>query len=167
MSLGGSRIAAFLWVGVDTCFSRGRRVKLPDRVTRRPGVHLSDLEHMVLLAAPARRLGRAGQVELLLLLGDVGQDRAQALVLDNRCLVHLWPFVEGAIGQIDAVVSDRQSPVGVVNHRDPLRARDRVIPVGSRINSTWSYCSVRFIETVRSSFQANASSRSSCPSAGR
>jgi len=53
---------------------------------------------MVLLAAPARRLGRTGHVELLLLLGDVGQDRAQALVLDDRCLVHLWPFVEGAIG---------------------------------------------------------------------
>ena len=66
--------------------------------TRRPGASLSDLEHMVLLAAPARRLGRTGHVELLLLLGDVGQDRAQALVLDDRCLVHLWPFVEGAIG---------------------------------------------------------------------
>src|ERR1700682_4955345 len=44
---------------------------------------LSDLEHMVLLAAPARRLGRTGHVELLLLLGDVGQDRAQARVDDG------------------------------------------------------------------------------------
>ena len=49
-------------------------MKLPDRATRRPGVHLSDLEHVVLLAAPARRLGRAGHVELLLLLGNVGQE---------------------------------------------------------------------------------------------
>src|SRR5258705_13764814 len=49
----GSRIAAFLWVGVDTCFSRGRRMKLPDRATRRPGVHLSDLEHMILHVAAA------------------------------------------------------------------------------------------------------------------
>ena len=70
---------------------------------------------MILLATSPRRLGRAGHVELLLLLGDVGQDRAQALVLDNRCLVHLWPFVEGAIGQINAVISDRQPPVGVIN----------------------------------------------------
>jgi len=31
-------------------------------------------------------------------LGDIDQDRAQALVLDNRCLIHLGPFVEGAIG---------------------------------------------------------------------
>ena len=73
-------------------------MKLPDRVTRRPGAHLPELEHMVLLATSPRRLGRAGHVELLLLLGDVGQDRAQALVLDNRCLVHLRPFVEGAVG---------------------------------------------------------------------
>ena len=52
----GSRIAAFLWVGVDICLSRGRRVKLPDRATRRPGVDLSDLEYMVLLATSPRRL---------------------------------------------------------------------------------------------------------------
>ena len=47
---------------------------------------------------PARCLGRAGHVELLLLLGNVGQDRTKALVLDNRSLVHL---VEGAVGQVD------------------------------------------------------------------
>ncbi len=95
MSLDGSRIAAFLWVGVDICFSRGRRVKLPDRATRRPGVHLSDLEHVVLLATPARCFGRAGHVELLLLLGNVSQDRTQALVLDNRGLVDLLRSVGG------------------------------------------------------------------------
>src|SRR4029453_3356357 len=83
---------------VDTSFSGGRRVKLPDRATRRPGVHLSDLEHMVLLATSPRRLGRAGHVQLLLLLGDVGQDRTQSLVLDDRGLVHLRPLVEGAVG---------------------------------------------------------------------
>src|SRR5258706_11978727 len=71
----GSRIAAFLWVGVDSCFSRGRRVKPSRCVTRRPGVDLSDLEHMVLLATSPRCLGRTGHVELLLLLGNVGQDR--------------------------------------------------------------------------------------------
>jgi hypothetical protein len=87
-------------------------VKLPDRATRRPGVHLSDLEHMVLLATPARRLGRTGHVEFLLLLGNVGQDRTQALVLDDRGLVDLRPFVEGAVEQVDAVVPDRQPPVG-------------------------------------------------------
>ena len=48
-------------------------MKLPHRATRRPGVHLSDLEHVVLLATSPRRLGRTGHVELLLLLGDVGQ----------------------------------------------------------------------------------------------
>ena len=74
-------------------------MKLPDRATRRPGAHLPGFEHMVLLATSPRRLGRAGHVELLLLLGDISQDRAQALVLDNRCLVHLWPFVEGAIAK--------------------------------------------------------------------
>jgi hypothetical protein len=34
-----------------------------------------------------------------LLLGDVGQDWSQALVLDNRGLVHLRPFVKGAINR--------------------------------------------------------------------
>ena len=67
---------------------------------------------MILLATSPRRLGRAGHVELLLLLGDVGQDRAQPLVLDNRSLVDLRPFVEGAIREIDPIVPDRQSPVG-------------------------------------------------------
>src|SRR5882757_6143618 len=63
MSLGGSRIAAFLWVGVDTCLSKGRRVKLPDRAQRDARVsHLSDLEHMILLATSPRRLGRTGHL---------------------------------------------------------------------------------------------------------
>ncbi len=70
-------------------------MKLPDRATRRPGVHLSDLEHVVLLATPARCFGRAGHVELLLLLGNVSQDRTQALVLDNRGLVDLLRSVGG------------------------------------------------------------------------
>ena len=73
-------------------------MKLPGRATRRPGVHLSDLEHMVLLATSPRRFGRTGHVEFLLLLGNVSQDRTQALVLDDRGLVHLRPFVEGAVG---------------------------------------------------------------------
>ena len=105
---------------VDTSFSRGRRVKLPDRATRRLGAHLPDLELMVLLATSPRRLGRAGHVEFLLLLGDVGQDRTQALVLDDRGLVDLRPFVEGAIREIDPFVPEREPPVGVINHRDPL-----------------------------------------------
>jgi len=39
---------------------------------------------MILLAASPRRFGRAGHVELLLLLGDVGQDRAQPLEASNK-----------------------------------------------------------------------------------
>src|SRR3954464_15494048 len=35
------------------------------------------------------------------------------------------------------------------------------------MNSTWSYCSVKLFDTVRSSFQANASSSWSCSSRGR
>ena len=37
------------------------------------------LNILILLATSPRRLGRTGHVELLLLLGDVGQDRAEAL----------------------------------------------------------------------------------------
>src|ERR1700676_1242930 len=45
-----------------------------------------------LSSAPPRRLGRAGHVELLLLLGDVGQDRTQAFILDDRGNVWNWSF---------------------------------------------------------------------------
>jgi hypothetical protein len=61
-----------------------------------PNVPGHSLLRFGLSSAPPRRLGRAGHVELLLLLGDVGQDRTQALILDDRGLVDLRPFVEGA-----------------------------------------------------------------------
>jgi hypothetical protein len=83
---------------------------------------LADLKYVVLLAAPARRLGPAGHVELLLLFSNVGEDRAQAVVLDNRSLVDLRTLIESAVLQIDAVVPDRQPPVGIVDHGDPACA---------------------------------------------
>ena len=93
-------------------------MKPPDRATRRPGVHLSDLEHMVLLATSPRRLGRAGHVELLLLLGDVGQDRAQSLVLDDCGLVHLQPPV-GVIPILNISSDDEASLKSSVEKRRP------------------------------------------------
>src|SRR4029453_8800318 len=86
-------------------------------------------------------LGRPRHVQLLLLLGDVGKHRTKALVLDDGSLIDLRPLVEGFIREVHAIVPDRKSAIG------------------SKTNSTWSYCSVRFLETVRSSFQAKASSR--------
>lgn len=72
---------------------------------------------MVLLAATAWRLGRAGHVELLLLLGNVGQNRTEPLVLNDRRLVDLRPFVEGAVGQIDAIVPDRKPSIRSISVR--------------------------------------------------
>jgi hypothetical protein len=75
-------------------------------------IRLSDPEHVVLLATSLRRLGRTRHVELLLLLGDIGQDGAQVLVLDKRGLVYLQPFVEGAVGRSTALYRIASRPSG-------------------------------------------------------
>lgn len=79
---------------------------------------------------PRRRGALAdGHVEMLLLFDNVGQNRTETFVLNNRSLVDLRALVEGAVGQIEAVVPDGQPPVGIIDHRDPLarqRPRDRV-----------------------------------------
>src|SRR5258705_7671484 len=121
----GSRIAAFLWVGVDyLLLERASREASRSRNATPRVSHLSDLEHVILLATSPRRLGRAGHVELLLLLGDVGQDRAQPLVLDNRCLVDLRPFVEGTALCTTALRRNslRSAPRRVVARRSHSRA---------------------------------------------
>src|SRR5271170_8381243 len=51
-----------------------------------------------------------------LLLADEGERGAEPLVLDNRPLVDLLDLVEGPVGQFDPAVSDRQAPVGMVDH---------------------------------------------------
>src|SRR6266404_2858096 len=59
MSLGGSRIVAILRVGVDTCFSRGRRVKLPDlrpATLEPPGLRPVDLDQLAQTIAAVSRL---------------------------------------------------------------------------------------------------------------
>ena len=47
-----------------------------------------------------------------LLFADHRQDRAQSFVVGNRPLVDLAELVKGAVGEIDAAVSDRQPAVG-------------------------------------------------------
>ena len=58
-----------------------------------------------------------------LLLADEGERGAEPLVLDNRALVDLLYLVEGAVGQRDALVEDRQPAIGMVHHSDPLADR--------------------------------------------
>lgn len=45
--------------------------------------------------------------ELLLPFRDIGQNLAQALVLDNRSLIDLLQLVEHLVGQVMAFVLDR------------------------------------------------------------
>ena len=60
-----------------------------------------------------------------LLVADHCQYRAQPLVLDNRSLIDLSDLIEGAVGQLNTLVADRQPAVGIVDHRDPLADRRR------------------------------------------
>ena len=96
----GSKIAAFLWVrGWNLLIERAAREAFKLRnAAALSRSDLADLEHVVVLTAPARCFGRAGHVELLLLFGNMGQDRTKSFVLDNRRLVDLRPFVESTVG---------------------------------------------------------------------
>jgi len=57
-----------------------------------------------------------------LLLADDGEDRAKPFVIDNIALRNLQR-VKGAVGQLDPLVADRQPPVGMINHSNPLADR--------------------------------------------
>src|SRR5271168_5023033 len=102
-----------------------------------------------------------------LLLADEGERGAEPLVLDNRRLRDMAQRVEGAVGELDTVVADRQPAVGVVDHRHRLPIAAFASSLGSRMNSTLSYCRVSARDSVRSSFQAKASSRLSPARSGR
>src|SRR5262245_61120814 len=114
-----------------------------------------------------RCLGRPRHVQLLLLLGDVGKHRTKALVLDDGSLIDLRPLVEGPIREVHAIVPDRKSAIRIIEDHDPLAGQGSCDLVRLQDKQHLSYCSVRFLETVRSSFQAKASSRSSSPASGR
>ena len=47
-----------------------------------------------------------------LLIADHRQQRTQPLVVGDRTLVDLSDFVEGAVGQLDTPIADRQPAVG-------------------------------------------------------
>src|SRR3954468_10703464 len=81
----------------------------------------TDLEHVpVSLTTPPWGSRAAVHIQLFLALGDVGQHRTEPLVLDNGRLVDLLQPVKGAVGQVDAVMADRQTPIGVVENGHPL-----------------------------------------------
>src|SRR5882762_3509965 len=103
----------------------------------------------------------------LLLIADHRQYCPQPLVVGDRTLVDLSDLVEGAVGQLDTPIADRQPAVGVVD--DSYALADRRLGLLARFHDedTLSYCSVSACERVRSSFQANASSRSSPSRNGR
>ena len=120
-----------------------------------------------LTLATRRFLGAALRLRLLA-RGDICQHLAEPFVLDDRGLLDLLQLVEGPVGQGAPLVLDLEPTVRIVEETvTRWRARGRVISFGSSMNITLSYCSVRLVETVRSSFQAKASSRWSCSESGR
>ena len=66
----------------------------------------------VSLTTSPRSALAAVHVQLFLALSDVGQHRTEPLVLDNGCLVDPLQPVKGAVGQVDAVMADRQTTGG-------------------------------------------------------
>src|SRR5215469_14433061 len=67
----------------------------------------------------AATLGLATQ----LLVANEGKRGAEMFVLDDRGLRDLANFIEGAIRQFDAAVSDCQPTVGVIDDGHPLADR--------------------------------------------
>ena len=74
---------------------------------------------LIAAARPTAMLGLATQ----LLVADEGERGAKLFVLDNRGLRDLAKFVEGAIRQLDAAVTDREPAVGIIDDRYPLADR--------------------------------------------
>src|SRR5450759_5098801 len=94
------------------------------QLARLVGKISADLEQTsVALIAAAWRLRATRLRPFDLLLADDGESGAEPLVLDNRALRDLAQLGEGAIGQLDALVADRQPPVGMIDHADPLADR--------------------------------------------
>ena len=83
----------------------------------------TDLEETgVTLIAPARpaaRLGPAAQ----LFVTDHRQYRPQVFVVSDGALVDVANLVEGAIGEIDPMMTDRKPAIGVVENGDVLTDR--------------------------------------------
>ena len=61
----------------------------------------------VALIAPARRLCAPNFCAFDLLLADEGEGGTEPLVVDNRGLWDVAQLVEGAVGELDALVADR------------------------------------------------------------
>src|SRR4051812_32733634 len=121
----------------------------------------------IALIASARCLLAAGFGPRNLLLADNGENGAEPLVLDNLGLRDLPQLVESAVSQLDTFVADRQPAIGIIKHAHPLTDR-RLGLIGRRKNeTTLSYCRVSARDSVRSSFQAKASSSLSSSRRGR
>src|SRR6266404_1084875 len=81
-------------------------------------------ETRVALITPAgRSLAAMSGFAALLLIADHRQYCPQPLVVGDRTLVDLLDLVEGAVGQLDTPIADRQPAVGVVDDSYALADR--------------------------------------------
>jgi hypothetical protein len=74
------------------------------------------------LIAPARPTATPRSTAQLL-LSDEGKRGTELFVLDNRRLGDLTQLVEGAVGEFDTAITDRQPAVGIIDDGDPLADR--------------------------------------------
>jgi hypothetical protein len=89
-------------------------------------------EPRVALIAPTwRSLAAMSGFAALLLIADHRQQRTQPLVVGDRTLVDLSDLVEGAVGQLDTPIADRQPAVGVVD--DGYALADRRLGLLARL----------------------------------
>ena len=95
----------------------------PARLVERSSADLEEAGiALIAPARPATTLGPAAE----LFVADHRQYRSEVLVVGDRALVDLTNLVEGAIGEVDAVVADRKPAIGVVENGDVLTDRRRL-----------------------------------------
>src|SRR3954447_4759512 len=120
------------------------RVSGSSRAAKRGGVARPDgplasahFEQACRLPASAWRSLGPAHIEFLLPLGDIGQHRPEPLVLHDRRLIDPLALVEHPIGQLTALVFDRQTPIRIVaDHHTLTRQGTRhITSFGSRRKS--------------------------------
>src|SRR6516164_7294638 len=86
------------------------------------GIRSADFEHVADLPLAARCFLAASLGTFELALADLREDGAEVLVLDDGGLRNLPQLVEGGVGQIEAMVADRQPAVRIIDDGDALAA---------------------------------------------
>src|SRR5687767_745904 len=86
----------------------------PGRTEAVLGTGLDRREQRVCLATPPRPWPTLALRMAELLVANMGQDSIQTLVRHHRTLFHLPDLVEDPVGQVEPVMPDRKTAIGIV-----------------------------------------------------